>query len=211
MFRSRLGDQVLACFERATEFQGRHIITRSDYDLVIMCRRCGCLESFEAGVIRSAVVEGMLEAALLAFCAGSPHYGYELVRMLRESGVIAGQVHGGRVYESLVGLERSGFLAVRVEEGGSGPERRIYSITDEGRVRLHRWDHSLRGSLSALSRLLDRIHGDLGGGTMSCNCKCNCGPRSSETKAEEPEAKQNRTVEERLEAIESLLGRLIVK
>lgn len=176
-----------------------------------MCRRCGCLKNFEAGNIRSAVVEGMLEAALLVFCAEGPHYGYELVRLLRQSGVIAGQLHSGRIYETLAGLERGGSLEVRAGESDGGPERKLFSITDEGRVRLHRWEHSLEGSLVALGLLVNRIREQVGGEIMSCNCKCNCGSESGKGTPDESKVAVNRSIEERLETIESLLERIAPK
>ena len=185
-----------------------------------MCRRCGCLSSSER-TVRSAPVEGMLEAAALLACGERPQYGYELSTWLAGENLVAGVVSPGRLYENLANLESIGALIVDREPGEKGPDRRRYRLTALGHARLERWLESLALSDAALRRLLGRSRRTPhlisqrteGGETMSCNCNCNCkGDGQSEGRKHHETDQQvnvtnapSRSVEERLQVIEDLL------
>jgi len=64
-------------------------------------------------------------------------YGYQIVKRLGAQDV--GMMKQGALYPVLRSLERSRFLASTVEPSLSGPPRRYYSITDEGRLALDEW------------------------------------------------------------------------
>lgn len=81
---------------------------------------------------------GLLSLVLLALLADSeePLYGYEVAKLLEARAPLAKQ---GTFYPVLRALEAQGFLSSRVEPSTSGPPRKYYSVTPEGRRALARW------------------------------------------------------------------------
>ena len=73
----------------------------------------------------------------LAGRAEGPMYGYEIARRLAESGGLP--VKQGALYPVLRSLEAQGLLESTVEPSVSGPPRKYYSITAEGRTALSAW------------------------------------------------------------------------
>ena len=69
----------------------------------------------------------------------SPMYGYQVAKMLEESGSSVPIMKQGALYPVLRSLEENGLLSSLVEPSVSGPPRRYYTITDEGRQELQAW------------------------------------------------------------------------
>lgn len=68
-----------------------------------------------------------------------PMYGYQIAKFIDQN---RGDVFGmnqGALYPVLRSLEKNGLLSGKVEPSVSGPPRRYYSITDEGRKTLGTW------------------------------------------------------------------------
>lgn len=104
------------------------------------CRRRRCCESGDG--TRRGVGTGkgsFVEPALLAALATSAGHGYDLARAIEE--MTAGEVvpDAGGLYRILRRLEEDGFVVSEWQEGESGPQRRLYSITAEGRALLAHW------------------------------------------------------------------------
>src|SRR5512140_1848850 len=79
-------------------------------------------------------------------------YGYELVRHLAMFGF--GWVDPGTVYRALRELERDGCVVSHWDtSGGSGPARRIYTITDAGVEALGLW----AATLDSYRHLIERF------------------------------------------------------
>ncbi len=78
-----------------------------------------------------------VEVVVLGLLAEGPAHGYELLERLRERamGLWAG-IGRASVYQTLRRLEREGAIVGREQEGGEGPDRRVYRITSTGRARL---------------------------------------------------------------------------
>ena len=75
--------------------------------------------------------KGALEYCVLALLSGPPRYGLEIVRAL-------GKVDGmlttdGTMYPLLSRLRREGLVTTEWRESDSGPPRRYYGLTPEGR------------------------------------------------------------------------------
>jgi PadR family transcriptional regulator, regulatory protein PadR len=69
--------------------------------------------------------------------ATDPMYGYQIAKMI---GTAREEVSSqGVFYPALRSLEGSGLLESMVEPSVSGPPRRYYHITDQGRQTLGRW------------------------------------------------------------------------
>ena len=68
-----------------------------------------------------------------------PMYGYQIAKLLDEYSGEASFMKQGALYPVLRQLESSGLLASNVEPSVSGPPRRYYEITDEGKEILVTW------------------------------------------------------------------------
>jgi PadR family transcriptional regulator PadR len=68
-----------------------------------------------------------------------PMYGYQIAKMLEESGPDIPMMKQGTLYPVLRSLEDNGLLESMVEPSVSGPPRRYYKITSEGRNTLEEW------------------------------------------------------------------------
>ena len=64
-------------------------------------------------------------------------YGYEIIQEVKERDFEHwANINPASIYNHLNGLEKSGALSSRTEKVGKYPERKVYSITEEGRRRL---------------------------------------------------------------------------
>ena len=68
-----------------------------------------------------------------------PMYGYQIAKMLEESGPDIPMMKQGTLYPVLRSLEENGLLSSTVEPSVSGPPRRYYTITGDGRQSLKEW------------------------------------------------------------------------
>lgn len=75
--------------------------------------------------------KGVLEYCILAVLAKERKYASEILNHLKESKMI---VVEGTLYPLLARLRTAGFLEYEWEESASGPPRKYYQITDEGRL-----------------------------------------------------------------------------
>jgi PadR family transcriptional regulator, regulatory protein PadR len=66
-------------------------------------------------------------------------YGYQIAKMLEESGPDFAMMKQGTLYPVLRSLEENGLLESTVEPSVSGPPRRYYKITADGRTELTEW------------------------------------------------------------------------
>ncbi len=119
------------------------------------CRRRRCCESGDG--TRRGVGAGkgsFVEPALLAALATSAGHGYDLARAIEE--MTRGEVvpDAGGLYRILRRLEEDGFVVSEWQEGESGPQRRLYSITPDGRALLAHWLVHLEERRHALDVLM---------------------------------------------------------
>jgi PadR family transcriptional regulator PadR len=68
-----------------------------------------------------------------------PLYGYQIAKMLEESGPEIPMMKQGTLYPVLRSLEENSLLESMVEPSVSGPPRRYYKITKNGRAALAEW------------------------------------------------------------------------
>ncbi len=68
-----------------------------------------------------------------------PMYGYQIAKMLEESGPDIPMMKQGTLYPVLRSLEENSLLESMVEPSVSGPPRRYYKITEDGRAALIEW------------------------------------------------------------------------
>ena len=96
----------------------------------------------DAGVrkLQKELSSGIVSLALLALLerAEKPLYGYQIAKELDSFGGGL-PVKQGTLYPVLRSLEAGGSLTSEVEPSVSGPPRRYYSVTEEGRQALKLW------------------------------------------------------------------------
>ena len=92
-----------------------------------------------------------LRAALLVLVAEGPTHGYELLEGVRAFGV---RSDAGGLYRLLRTLEQTGLLRSWWEDSSSGPPRRTYELTDEGRRAFAQEIDNVRAHAHLLSNLV---------------------------------------------------------
>ncbi len=83
--------------------------------------------------------ERFIQPSLLMALLEKPSYGYELSAKIGEFGFLKGDPPPGMVYRHLRQMEEEGLLRSEWDAEGSGPAKRVYALTDEGREVLHAW------------------------------------------------------------------------
>jgi PadR family transcriptional regulator PadR len=83
--------------------------------------------------------KGALEHCVLALLAEEERYGYDLVTELSEAGLLASE---GTIYPLLSRLRKEELVQTSWRESTSGPPRRYYALTAQGRSALHAFTRS---------------------------------------------------------------------
>ncbi len=103
---------------------------------------------------------GTTSLAILALLgrSGEPMYGYQIARLLQEAAG-EGLLKQGTIYPLLRTMESRRLLSSAIEPSQSGPPRRYYTITDEGRETLALW----AGAWRRTARFVDEMLAGAGG------------------------------------------------
>ncbi|MFB9319234.1 PadR family transcriptional regulator [Cryptosporangium minutisporangium] len=83
---------------------------------------------------RTQWLRGVLDLCVLGALARGESYGYEIAQRLDAGGL--GTIAGGTLYPALLRLERLGLVLADWRAGASGPARKYYRLSDEGRATL---------------------------------------------------------------------------
>ena len=86
----------------------------------------------------NAGIVALVLLSVLSKSTGSM-YGYQIAKLVEESRIGGNLIKLGTLYPVLRALEDSGLLLSEVEPSVTGPPRRYYSITADGRSTLSRW------------------------------------------------------------------------
>ncbi len=86
------------------------------------------------GLKETQLLKGVLDGCVVAIIAEKESYGYELMQVLKEKGFT--NIVGGTLYPLLQKLEKKNYIAGTIKESPDGPDRRYFSITEEGKVYL---------------------------------------------------------------------------
>lgn len=82
----------------------------------------------------SQLRRGVLEYCVLALLEDRSRYGFDLVQELGSLDVLG--ISEGTIYPLLSRLRREGWVSTSWAESPSGPPRRYYALSTEGRTRL---------------------------------------------------------------------------
>ncbi|WP_112681024.1 PadR family transcriptional regulator [Micromonospora saelicesensis] len=86
---------------------------------------------------QTQLLRGALDMCLLALLAREPAHGYELVRRMEAAGF--GAISYGTIYPLLTRMRRLDLVAHEQQVSPTGPPRKVYALTDSGRIRLDAW------------------------------------------------------------------------
>ena len=122
--------------------------------------RSGTLRRMEPAAARNPLAElrrGVLEYCVLALVRDEESYGFDIVRALTSAGNLL--TSEGTIYPLLARLRRDGLVTTTWRESGSGPPRRYYRVTNEGRRALDAFATDWRRFAGAVDDLLAGTHG----------------------------------------------------
>lgn len=105
---------------------------------------------------QGAVVQGFVQPLLILLLLEEPAHGYELTSRLGEFGLA--DADPGGIYRNLQKLEADGFIESTWDTTGSGPARKVYRVTPEGRDFLDTWVGALMRNRQLLEAFIDRYH-----------------------------------------------------
>jgi len=100
---------------------------------------------------------GLVALVLLAVLAATTEdlYGYEIAKRLQRANEGEALFKEGTIYPVLRALSASGYLTSRIVPSYSGPPRRYYRITDEGRALLTQWSGIWRQTRDFVDRFIE--------------------------------------------------------
>ena len=109
---------------------------------------------------RKELSAGTVSLALLAVLAteGEPMYGYQIAKQLERGGDSLGGKQSA-LYPVLRNLHAGALLDSYVEPSVSGPPRRYYAITAEGRAVLRDWTHAWSDARDFVDSILSSPQG----------------------------------------------------
>lgn len=99
--------------------------------------------------------ERFIQPSLLMALMDAPSYGYELAAKIGEHGFIKGDPPPGMIYRHLRQMEEDELVRSEWNAEGSGPARRVYGLTDEGREVLHAWVEYMDRQAKSLGRFVE--------------------------------------------------------
>ena len=105
---------------------------------------------------KGVFLDKLLQPAILVTLAKGPCHGFKLLQLLKDDGLISGDVDPAGLYRTLKRMESDGYLSSRSDGPGSR-SRRIFSLTDLGRYSLKSWEDSLKKYQLHIRQLLDAM------------------------------------------------------
>ncbi|HKL98357.1 MAG TPA: PadR family transcriptional regulator [Mobilitalea sp.] len=100
----------------------------------------------------SQMLKGILEGCILAVIYKGETYGYEILAILEEKGLL--DINEGTLYPILKRLEKKGLIIYRIGESPYGPKRKYFSITKPGEEFLLQWKKAYRELMVAANLII---------------------------------------------------------
>jgi poly-beta-hydroxybutyrate-responsive repressor len=102
-----------------------------------------------------ATLARLIQPAIMTLLTGGPLHGYRIVQRLAKTPLVGGsRPDPTGVYRMLRLMEKRGLVGSSWDLSDSGPARRLYELTPEGRQCLGRWVETLTDYHRAIGRLL---------------------------------------------------------
>ncbi|MDR3689602.1 MAG: helix-turn-helix transcriptional regulator [Fimbriimonas sp.] len=107
---------------------------------------------------RSSIhISGNLFGLILAVLESAPLHGYGIAREIEIRSSDALSFGEGTLYPALRALEQDGFIEARWDTSGTGPAKKVYELTPDGKAELAR----IREAWRDYSRSIDQVLGGL--------------------------------------------------
>ena len=120
-----------------------------------MCRRpyYSVIRSSVLPMDTTQLLKGVLDLAVLAVVEAEDGYGYDIVRRLRDGGLV--DVGDASVYGTLRRLYAAGSLTSYVVASESGPHRKYYGLTTAGRSQRKQHEDDWRVFAATVTGILE--------------------------------------------------------
>ena len=99
--------------------------------------------------------ERYIQPSILLGLIIRPSYGYELIQSIQEFGFIEGSAPPGMIYRHLRQLEQDGLVLSEWETRETGPAKRMYTITEEGKEVLDIWIEYMKKQAKNLTAFIE--------------------------------------------------------
>jgi PadR family transcriptional regulator PadR len=107
----------------------------------------------EPGFDASQLLRGALDLVTLAVLAEEENYGYEVARRIWAGGLA--DVREASIYGTLNRLYRAGLLTSRMAASATGPARKYYGLSQQGREYLADGRQQWKSTRTAIDHLLE--------------------------------------------------------
>ncbi len=101
-------------------------------------------------------MERFLEGCLLMLLYHDTGHGYGLMEQLSYFGFSEEQVNVSTLYRTLRKMEKAGSVVSTWEEGGQGPPKRVYHLTDSGKEELKHCAHILKTRKAMIEKWINK-------------------------------------------------------
>lgn len=109
-------------------------------------------KSFKAGSKKS---ERYIQPSILLGLLLKASHGYELIQNIQRFGFVEGQAPPGMIYRHLRQLEENGLVFSEWQTEGTGPAKRIYNITGDGKEVLAIWIDYMKKQAKNLTAFIE--------------------------------------------------------
>lgn len=103
-------------------------------------------------------IRGFLIPCLLMLLNKSDSHGYQLIESLGNLNYLNNIPDSGVIYRHLRKLEQEEMIESELQEGGGGPARKVYSITDKGEDCLLTWSAGLKNLKKSVDGIIAELN-----------------------------------------------------
>ena len=104
---------------------------------------------------RAPNIKRFMEISLLLLLAQEESHGYTLAERLTDFGFSSEEFNIGTLYRTLRKMEKDNYVTSKWLEGGQGPKKRVYQITESGKNTLAQLIEMLKSRKKRIERLID--------------------------------------------------------
>ncbi len=80
-----------------------------------------------------------IQFALLSMLSCRPMAGYDMKKVIQESPYLSWSGNNNQIYKALLLLQQEGFVQCEVQHQQGAPDKKVYTVTQEGREELKGW------------------------------------------------------------------------
>lgn len=104
-----------------------------------------------------------LQFLILRVVCEEPMHGYGIIERIEELSEGRHKIKSGTMYTTLRRMEKKGLLESDWKESDSGPDKRVYSITKEGREHLKSWLEMIKERKRMMEKMTRFYEEEFGG------------------------------------------------